>query len=189
VILLLDNYDSFSFILKDYLQQCGEEVVVFENNDSIEKILEEPFKRVVFSPGPKTPRESGNLMNLIEHCDRENIPSLGVCLGHQAIGEFYGARLEKALKPMHGKVCTIRHEHHPLFSGIPNHYEICRYHSLVINALENTPLEIIAESADHEVMAVAHRTKPLWGVQFHPEAILTSYGLTLLKNWLTYCRH
>ncbi len=187
MILLLDNYDSFSFILKDYLQQCHEEVIVRENTDAIDDIVGLEFTHVVLSPGPKTPQESGCLMHMVAYCATNKIPTMGVCLGHQAIGSYFGGTLVKAEQPMHGKVSLIKHTQHLLFKEIPASFNVCRYHSLVITEIENTPLNCIAESKNHEIMALSHKTLPMWGVQFHPEAILTQYGLPLLKNWLSYC--
>jgi anthranilate synthase/aminodeoxychorismate synthase-like glutamine amidotransferase len=187
MILLLDNYDSFTFILKDYLQQCNQEVIVKENTDSLEEIISMDFSHVVLSPGPKTPQQSGCLMKVVEHCAVNNIPTLGVCLGHQAIGEYFGGTLKRSIKPMHGKVSPIKHLNHPLFEHIPATFNVCRYHSLIISDIDDTNLKCIATSREQEIMALAHVTLPLWGVQFHPEAILTQYGLPLLKNWLLHC--
>ncbi len=187
MILLLDNYDSFTFILKDYLQQCNEEVIVKENTDSMEELLSLNFSKVLLSPGPKTPKQSGILMPLVDYCASHHIPTLGVCLGHQAIGEYFGGTLEKALRPMHGMVSKITHTEHPLFKNIPSLFEVCRYHSLIIKNIDNNELATIASSHEEEIMALAHQKLPLWGVQFHPEAIYTEHGLQLLKNWLTYC--
>ncbi len=188
MILLLDNYDSFSFILKDYLQQCNEEVVVKENSDDLSEILALRFSKVVLSPGPKTPKQSGCLMSLVAYCAEQEVPTLGVCLGHQAIAEYFGGVLEKAIVPMHGKVSSISHSGHPLFEAIPSPFNVCRYHSLIIKNIENPLLQTIALSKELEIMALAHQKLPLWGVQFHPEAIYTEYGLLLLKNWLIHCK-
>jgi anthranilate synthase component 2 len=115
------------------------------------------------------------------------IPTLGVCLGHQAIGEFFGGKLGKGLRPMHGKVSAISHFEHPLFNDIPKEFEVCRYNSLIISDIEDTNLKSIAVSSDGEIMALAHNSLPLWAVQFHPEAILTQYGRVIINNWLKYC--
>ncbi len=187
MILLLDNYDSFTFIIKDYLEQCGQEVIVRENNGDFAEITALDFSSIVLSPGPKIPVLSGGLMPMVEHAAVNKIPTLGVCLGHQAIGEYFGGKLIKALRPMHGKVSTVRHSSHLLFENIPREFEACRYHSLVISALDATPLNSIAHSNENEVMALAHQWLPIWGVQFHPEAILTQYGIPLIKNWLLHC--
>ncbi len=187
MILLLDNYDSFTFILKDYLLQCGEEVIVKENTDNFDDIVSLSFTHIVLSPGPKTPKQSGCLVQLVEHAAENKIPTLGVCLGHQAIGEFFGARLKKGLKPMHGKVSTISHTKHLLFNGVPTEFEVCRYNSLIISDIKDSNLKSIASSIDGEIMALAHDYLPLWAVQFHPEAILTQFGSVIIRNWLKYC--
>jgi len=184
MILLLDNYDSFSFILRDYLMQCGEQVILKENNDAFEEITALNFSKVLLSPGPKKPGQSGCLMNIVEYCVKHSIPTLGVCLGHQAIAEYFGGHLDYAIKPMHGKISTIRHFRDPIFQNIPDEFQACRYHSLVIKKIDNTPLNIIALSTENEIMALAHQSLPMWGVQFHPEAFLTQYGLLMIKNWL-----
>lgn len=186
--LLLDNYDSFSFLLKDYLERIGETVVVYENNDDFAEIIQQPFTRVLLSPGPRTPKQSGCLMDMVAYCATYKIPTLGVCLGHQAIGEYFGAELVHALRPSHGKTSTITHTQHPLFHGLPTTYTVCRYHSLVLQHPEGTPLQVIAQTTSHEIMAVSHASLPMWGVQFHPEAVLTEFGLQLLGNWLHYCK-
>lgn len=174
-------------MLKDYLQQCNEEVIVAENSDSLSNILKLNFSKVLLSPGPKTPHKSGCLMQMVNHCAINRIPTLGVCLGHQAIGEYFGAQLIKSKVPMHGKISSISHVNHPLFTDIPSPYEVCRYHSLAIEVAPESDLEVIAESQYNEVMAIAHHTLPLWGVQFHPESIQTQFGKQLIQNWLKYC--
>lgn len=186
--LLLDNYDSFSFLLKDYLERLGETVMVYENNDDFSTIIQQPFSRVILSPGPKTPRQSGCLMQMVEYCSTFKIPTLGVCLGHQAIGEYFGAELVHALRPAHGKTSLIAHTQHPLFHALPATFTVCRYHSLVLQHPEETPLQVIAQTPAHEIMAIAHATLPIWGVQFHPEAVLTEFGSHMLHNWLHYCK-
>lgn len=183
-VLLLDNYDSFTYNLYDYLLQTGVECVVYRNDalplSGFENI---DFQAIVLSPGPKRPADAGLLLPLIErYADQK--PILGICLGHQAIGEHFGAHLVKARLPMHGKTSVIGHFGHPLFEGIPEQFRVMRYHSLLLESLENTPLRSIAASAESEVMALEHTTLPLLGVQFHPESILSEYGLQLLKNWV-----
>jgi anthranilate synthase/aminodeoxychorismate synthase-like glutamine amidotransferase len=187
VILLLDNFDSFSFILGDYLRQCGQEVIVRESSGSFDEIISLPFSRVVLSPGPKTPAQSGCLMQMVDLCASRKIPTLGVCLGHQAIGENFGATLGKAIKPMHGKTSVITHNEHLLFTEIPATFQVGRYHSLILTEVDEAIIEITARSEENEIMGISHRLLPLWGVQFHPEAISTPCGLQLLRNWLHYC--
>jgi len=184
-ILLIDNYDSFTYNLYDYLCQLGADCTVIRNDEyplnAIQKMI---FDGLVLSPGPKKPREAGVMMQLIEAFYRKK-SILGICLGHQGICEFLGATLEKAKLPMHGKTSFITHNGHPIFQDIPHTHRVMRYHSLIINDIHNTDLEIIASTSSGEIMAVAHKELPLYGVQYHPESILTEHGLGLLKNWLS----
>ncbi|MCE7925394.1 MAG: aminodeoxychorismate/anthranilate synthase component II [Haliscomenobacteraceae bacterium CHB4] len=187
-ILLLDNYDSFTYNLYDYLSQTGVECTVLRNDTLPLAAFERlDFEAIVFSPGPKRPADAGLMLPLIQ-CYHDRVPMLGICLGHQAIGEFFGAKLIKAKVPMHGKTTEIRHGGHPLFKDIPSPFTAMRYHSLLLESLDGTPLECIAATADGEIMALAHRTLPLTGVQFHPESILTEYGLQMLQNWVELIR-
>jgi anthranilate synthase/aminodeoxychorismate synthase-like glutamine amidotransferase len=182
-VLLLDNYDSFTYNLYDYLLQTGVECQVLRNDAlPLEGFQALDFQAIVLSPGPKRPADAGLLMPLLRmYAGR--VPILGVCLGHQAIGELFGARLLRAALPMHGKTTRIRHTGHPLFRGIPEQFEVMRYHSLILESLEGTPLRGIAHTPEGELMALAHPKLPLLGVQFHPESILSPEGLTLLRNW------
>jgi len=183
-ILLLDNYDSFTYNLYDYLLQTGSECLVLRNDAlSLAAFEQLDFQAIVLSPGPKRPADAGLMPALIERL-HDRVPMLGICLGHQALGEFFGAKLVKAKIPMHGKTTEIRHNGHPLFANIPKRFTVMRYHSLLLESLDDTPLECLAKTDDGEIMALAHRTLPLLGVQFHPESILTEHGLQLLKNWV-----
>lgn len=183
-ILLLDNYDSFTYNLYDYLLQTGSECQVLRNDAlSLAAFEQLDFQAIVFSPGPKRPADAGLMPALIERL-HDRVPMLGICLGHQALGEFFGAKLVKAAIPMHGKTTEIRHNRHPLFANIPERFTVMRYHSLLLESLDGTPLECLAKTDEGEIMALAHRTLPLLGVQFHPESILTEHGLQLLKNWV-----
>jgi len=183
-ILLLDNYDSFTYNLYDYLLQTGVECQVVRNDTlPVSEFEYLDFQAIVLSPGPKRPSDAGGMMGLIGQW-HTRVPILGICLGHQALGEFFGARLIKSRVPVHGKTSFIRHDDHPMFTGIPQRFEVMRYHSLLLESLGGTPLEMSAATDDGEIMAFRHRSLPLWGVQFHPESILTEFGLIFLKNWV-----
>ncbi len=184
-ILLIDNYDSFTYNLYDYFLQLGAECLVIRNNEiPFEEIHNISFDAIVLSPGPKKPENAGFMMELIAYYF-DKIPLLGICLGHQGIGKFFGASLQKANLPMHGKTSSIHHQQHPLFKNLPEQYKVMRYHSLLLKELEQTPLLAIAQTEENENMAIAHPQLPIYGVQFHPESILTEHGLQLLGNWLT----
>ncbi|MEO6036779.1 MAG: aminodeoxychorismate/anthranilate synthase component II [Saprospiraceae bacterium] len=183
-ILLLDNYDSFTYNLYDYLLQAGAQCQVLRNDAlSLSEFGQLDFDALVLSPGPERPAQAGLMMPLLEQWFDKK-PILGICLGHQALGELFGARLSAARQPMHGKTSSITHQGHPLFAGIPSPVEVMRYHSLLLESLEGTPLQSIAQTEEGEIMALAHPALPLLGVQFHPESILTEWGLQLLKNWV-----
>ncbi len=187
---MIDNYDSFTYNLVQYLQALGAEVRVVRNDalsvDEIEKLAPE---RIVVSPGPCTPNEAGVSLELIERLGRST-PILGVCLGHQSIGQVYGGKVIRAGTIMHGKTSAIRHQGKGVFAGLPDAYEATRYHSLVVEraSLPDT-LEITAwtehpDGSFEEIMGLRHREFPVEGVQFHPESILTEHGHALLKNFL-----
>lgn len=183
MLLLLDNFDSFTYNLVDYFGQLGVEVHVVRNDTSLEEIEKLPITGVILSPGPGTPEQAGCMMALIE-AYHVKVPMLGICLGHQALGRFFGAKLEKGSKPMHGKISRILCEQDSLFEGLPEKMEVVRYHSLV---LTQTPDVIIplARTEAGELMAFKHISLPLFALQFHPEAALTTYGLEMLRNWVT----
>ena len=186
MLLLLDNYDSFTYNLYDYFVQCGAEVQVVRNDNlNLDTVLMN-YQGIIISPGPGEPKDAGCTMQVIERFHKQ-LPMLGVCLGLQAVGQFFGATLARARFPMHGKVSELTYESdHPFFSGIELPLNVCRYHSLILSDLEGTPLNAIARSEDEAVMALAHSTLPIWAVQFHPEAILTPQGKILISNWLTH---
>jgi anthranilate synthase component 2 len=181
-IFILDNYDSFTYMLKDYIKQFGCECMVKRNDENLnEKELRE-YNAIVISPGPKTPKESGKLLEIISLYHQIK-PVLGICLGHQAIGEFFGATLVKSQLPRHGKVDEMNHTNHELFNQVPYTFNATRYHSLILKDIKS-PLQIIATSKNDEVMAIAHKTLPVFGIQFHPESCLTKDGLHIIKNFL-----
>ncbi|UYZ58704.1 anthranilate synthase component II [Hymenobacter latericus] len=189
-LLLLDNFDSFTYNLLDYFCQLGTEVIVRRNDVPLPELLALPFDAVVLSPGPGTPRNAGSTLALLEQV-YQRVPVLGVCLGHQALGEFFGAELVRASRPMHGKISEMEAAAgEELFAGLPQRMPITRYHSLVLRNLpaELVPLAYTAD-ADHELMALRHRELPLYGVQFHPEALLTTHGLAILRNWVRIAYH
>jgi anthranilate synthase/aminodeoxychorismate synthase-like glutamine amidotransferase len=186
MILLLDNYDSFTYNLYQYLAELGAEVRVARNDKvSLEEIEEMAPERIVISPGPCTPKEAGISVPLVRHFAGK-LPLLGVCLGHQAIGEAFGGTVAGAGEIRHGKTSLIHHGGQGVLRGLPNPFEAIRYHSLSIQK-EDFPaeeLEITAESDSGVIMAVRHRRHPIEGVQFHPESILTAVGKDLLRNFL-----
>ena len=190
MVLMIDNYDSFTFNLVQYLQALGAEVRVERNDaltvDEIEKLAPE---RIVISPGPCTPKEAGVSVAVIERLGA-HVPILGVCLGHQGIGQAYGGDVVRAGRIMHGKTSRIRHEGKGVFAGLPDGYEATRYHSLVVDkrtlpdCLEITAWTDNEDGSMEEIMGLRHRELPVEGVQFHPESILTEHGHALLKNFL-----
>lgn len=186
MLLVVDNYDSFTYNLVQYLGEMGVEMLVVRNDEITLDEIEERVKptRILISPGPGTPDTAGISLAVIERFEGR-VPILGVCLGHQAIGQYFGGNVGRALEPVHGKPVEILHDGRTIFSDIPNGFAAGRYHSLIV-ARENFPeeLEISAESPDGLVMALRHRTKKIEGVQFHPESILTEHGKKLLKNFL-----
>jgi len=190
MLLMLDNYDSFTFNLVQYLGELGAEVLVKRNDEiSVDDIRKLQPSHIVISPGPCTPNEAGISLQLIRECGGE-FPILGVCLGHQAIGQVYGGKVVHAGRVMHGKTSMVYHDGKGVFRDLPSPYEVTRYHSLVIekHSLPDV-LELTAWTEDgnggiEEIMGVRHRELPVEGVQFHPEAILTQHGHALLKNFL-----
>lgn len=186
MLLMIDNYDSFTYNLVQYFGELGQDVQVYRNDEiDLETVAKLKPRHIVISPGPCTPNEAGISVPLI-HEFAGKIPLLGVCLGHQSIGQAFGGKIIKAKTLMHGKTSLIHHENVGVFSGLPNPYTATRYHSLVIER-ETIPdcLEITAWTDDDEIMGVRHKTLPVEGVQFHPESILTEHGHALLNNFLT----
>ena len=186
MILMVDNYDSFTYNLVQYLGELGVDVVVHRNDKITLKEIEEMRpERIVISPGPCTPEKAGISIEVAKHFAGK-VPLLGVCLGHQSIAHAFGGRIIKAGKLMHGKTSMVKHDGKKLFLGLPNPFEATRYHSLVLDR-ETVPdgFDITAESDDGEIMGLRHRKMFIEGVQFHPESILTTSGKDLLKNFLT----
>ena len=185
-LVMVDNYDSFTYNLVQYLRELGMDVNVVRNDTTTcERIAAERPLAVVISPGPGRPADSGITPDVVRKLSGR-LPILGVCLGHQAIAEVFGGAIVRAGRLMHGKTSMITHYGHPLFSGIDSPFEATRYHSLVV-AKDRVPaeLDVIAHSDDGEIMGLAHGTHPTYGVQFHPESILTLPGKQLLVNFLT----
>ena len=181
--ILIDNYDSFTYILHDYILQTGKECVVYRNDEiTLEELIALAPERLILSPGPETPVQAGITMSVIAHF-QDKIPILGVCLGHQALGMFFGANLVHLPYPMHGKTSEVIHNGHPIFNDVPSPFTVMRYHSLAMEGFAQTELQAIAHTADGTLMALAHARYPCIGVQFHPESVGTEYGLQLLKNW------
>ncbi|AOT72594.1 anthranilate synthase component II [Geosporobacter ferrireducens] len=185
MILMIDNYDSFTYNLKQYLSCLQEEVLVYRNNHiDLEEIKKINPNMIVLSPGPCTPNEAGICIDVVKSF-KGKIPILGICLGHQTIGQVFGGKIVKALEPVHGKVHPISHNNQGVFKGLKNPLKVTRYHSLVIER-ESLPVcfEITAETGEGEIMGIRHKEYMIEGVQFHPEAILTEMGMELLDNFL-----
>jgi anthranilate synthase/aminodeoxychorismate synthase-like glutamine amidotransferase len=191
MILIIDNYDSFTYNLVQYLGELGESPVVRRNDAiTVDEIGAMSPNGIVISPGPCTPSEAGVTVGLIRRWGA-TIPMLGVCLGHQAIGEAYGGRVVRAKAVMHGKTSQVVHDGQNIFAGIPSPLRVMRYHSLTVEpASLPAELEVTARAIDDpdEIHALRHRTHPVWGVQFHPESILTENGHDLLRNFLALTR-
>ncbi len=185
MLLLIDNYDSFTYNLVQYLGELGCEVTVFRNDAiGLDEIATMAPERIVISPGPCTPNEAGISLDLIREF-APKLPILGVCLGHQAIGQAFGAKIVRSRTPMHGKTSTVFHDAKGVFEGLPNPLEATRYHSLVVErASVPDCLEVSAKTWNDEIMGLRHREYPCEGVQFHPESILTPQGKELLRNFL-----
>ena len=184
-ILVIDNYDSFTWNLVHYLEEIGARTQVIRNDElTTREALALKPDGIVLSPGPCTPKEAGICVEIVREAAAD-LPILGVCLGHQSIGAAEGSEIITAQQIRHGKISQIRHEGGPLFSGLPDRFDVVRYHSLSIRP-DDLPDTLVADAftADGEIMAVRHVSRPVFGVQFHPESILTEYGHALMENWL-----
>lgn len=189
MILVLDNYDSFTWNLVQYLGELGVDPVVRRNDElTVDQIRDMEPRGIVISPGPCTPNEAGVSVETIRQCGPDT-PILGVCLGHQSIGAAYGARVVRARRLMHGKTSPVAHQGTGIFASVPTPFTVARYHSLVVES-QDLPdeLEVIGWTAEEgyedEIQALRHRTHPVWGVQFHPESIASEHGRTILRNFL-----
>ncbi|HEX5665233.1 MAG TPA: aminodeoxychorismate/anthranilate synthase component II [Hyphomicrobium sp.] len=186
MLLLIDNYDSFTYNLVHFLGELGASCEVHRNDKiTTDEVLKKKPKAIVLSPGPCTPNEAGICLDLIAKAGPK-IPLLGVCLGHQSIGQVYGGKVIRAPEPLHGKLSTIRHFDKSVFKGLPETFQVTRYHSLIVER-KSLPdcLDITAETEDGIIMGLMHKTHPVHGVQFHPESIASEQGHALLANFLT----
>ncbi|MCK5284632.1 MAG: aminodeoxychorismate/anthranilate synthase component II [Alphaproteobacteria bacterium] len=182
MILVIDNYDSFVHNLARYISLAGCNYEIVRNDKiTLKEIHTIKPKALVLSPGPYSPKKAGICINAVKEFGA-NIPILGVCLGHQAIGEAYGAKTSRAKKPMHGKSSKINHNEKDIFAGLPTPMKVGRYHSLIVDDIENTNL-LPTAMHDNEIMAIQHKTHPVYGVQFHPESILTEHGQIIINNF------
>ncbi len=185
MILVIDNYDSFTYNLVQYLGEMGEELAVYRNDQiTLDEVEAKAPDRIIISPGPCTPNEAGISVETIRRM-ADKTPILGVCLGHQSLGQAFGGEIVRASRLMHGKTSPIQHDGRTIFQGLPNPFEATRYHSLLVRR-ETLPdcLEISAETAEGEIMGLRHRDLPVEGVQFHPESVLTEHGKELLRNFV-----
>ncbi|WIF94156.1 anthranilate synthase component II [Caminicella sporogenes] len=185
MILMIDNYDSFTYNLVQYLECLKEEVLVYRNDEiTLKEIKKIAPDMIVLSPGPCTPNEAGICIDLVKKF-KGQIPILGICLGHQTIGQVFGAKILKAVRPVHGKVYPIIHNNKGVFRGLKNPLNVTRYHSLIVDKASLPDcFEITAETSEGEIMGIRHKEYLIEGVQFHPEAILTEMGMELLENFL-----
>lgn len=183
MLLVIDNFDSFTYNLVQYCEELGSEVLVRRNDSALSELKSLQPDRILISPGPCTPNEAGVSLAVIEYFSGR-IPVMGVCLGHQSIGQAFGGRVVKAPRLMHGKTSLVNHTHDPLFNGVPEQFQATRYHSLIVE--RSTLPSSLVEIADSEgvIMALRHTPTGAVGVQFHPESILTPYGKTILQNFL-----
>ena len=185
MLLMIDNYDSFTYNLVQYFGDLGHPMRVYRNDKiTVDDILEMKPKGIVISPGPGNPDSAGICLELVGAAEENDIALLGICLGHQTLGQYFGGNVMRAPAPVHGKTATIKHEGESLFAGLPPTFEAARYHSLIV-ARDTLPdcLRVTAETDDGLIMGLSHKDKPLHGIQFHPESIATEYGHDMLKNF------
>lgn len=189
MILMIDNYDSFTYNLVRYFEELNEKVIVYRNDKINNKIINElKPSGIVISPGPKAPKDAKEVLDIIDSFKGE-VPILGICLGHQCIGEYFKGNIVKGSKPVHGKISKITNTGEGIFKGLPNQFNVTRYHSLIIDK-DTFPkeLKITAETDDGVIMGIEHRDMKIYGVQYHPEAVLTEEGHSLLNNFIKICK-
>ena len=186
MIILIDNYDSFTYNLVQYLGTFDSDIVIVRNDEqSTSDIIAKSPDRIVISPGPCSPNEAGICMDLIKEISKTNIPLLGVCLGHQSIGQAFGGDIIRAPEPIHGKTSTIQHNQQGLYKGIPDPLLVTRYHSLIIDQTTCPDCLDITSTLDNDmIMSIQHKTKPIFGVQYHPESLATEHGMKLIENFV-----
>ena len=185
MLLMIDNYDSFVYNLVRYFEELGEEIIIYRNDKiTIKDIESMNIDGIVISPGPKSPKEAGLSLDIIDKF-KEKLPILGICLGHQCIGHYFNAVVKKGNEPVHGKMFNITHNNREIFEEVKNPLRVTRYHSLIVDK-ENFPdsLEIISETEDNIIMGIKHKEYPIYGVQFHPEAEMTEEGHKILNNFI-----
>jgi para-aminobenzoate synthetase component II len=181
MILIVDNYDSFVFNVARYFEELGERVTVKRNDEIAKSDLK--VKAIVISPGPCAPKDAGQSLAIVRDMSGL-VPILGICLGHQVIGEAFGRKVARAKRPLHGESADITHDRSAMFKGLPYRFAVGRYHSLIVEDVEATPLQVTARSDDGEIMGFQHCSHPTFGVQFHPESIMTEHGYDMLRNFL-----
>ena len=187
MILMIDNYDSFTFNIVQYLEQMGEKVETYRNDKiTTEEIKRKKPRAIFLSPGPCTPKEAGITVDVVREFYKD-VPIMGICLGHQSIGYAFGAKIVRADRIMHGKISQVKHDGKTIFAGVPNPLPAGRYHSLIV-VRETLPdfLEVSAETEEREIMGLRHKKYPVEGIQFHPESVLTPQGKRIIRNFLKY---
>lgn len=188
--LIIDNYDSFVYNLATYFHELGQEIILYKNDKiTMDEITKIKPQGIIISPGPKSPTKSGMSEEIVKEFYGK-IPILGVCLGHQVIGHVFGSNIVKGVRPMHGKITSITHNGKGLFHNIPSPYFVTRYHSLIVDKETlSKEIQIDAEDDNSTIMAISHRNLPVYGVQFHPEAVLSEYGHEILNNFIKICEN